>query len=60
MEEYTKDQIEEFKIKADKWDALGDKIASFYCDDNGNEFSDDEGGDLVDIGEAAAMAFGFL
>lgn len=56
----TKDQITTWKEKAEKWDQLEKKIEKFYMDDNGNELSDDEGGDLGDIGEAAAMAFGFL
>ncbi len=45
--------------KADKWDALEKKIASFYVPpyDDPEEF---EGGDLLDIGEAAARAFGFM
>ena len=59
---YTEKQIQEWKLKAEKWDALGEKIASFYGNDeddyDGEDF--DGGGDLVDIGEAAAEAFGFL
>jgi len=46
--------------KAKKWDELEQKIAKFYLDDDGNELPDDEGGDLCDIGEAAAIAFGFM
>lgn len=45
-----------YKIKADKWDALDEKIGKFYPDDE----ADEAGGDLCDIGEAAAMAFGYL
>ena len=55
---YTEQQINEWKSKAEKWDALEDKIASFYV--NGDELEDEEGGDLCDIGEVAAAAFGFL
>ena len=55
---YTEQQINEWKSKAEKWDALEDKIASFYVDENGDELED--GGDLCDIGEVAAAAFGFL
>lgn len=51
---------DEWKEKAEKWDALEDKISKFYFDDDGEEKEDDDGGDLCDIGEAAAMAFGFL
>jgi len=48
------------KDKAEKWDKLGEKIATFYTfDEEGNEL-EDEGGDLCDIGEAAASAFGWL
>ncbi len=57
---YTEQQIREWKSKAEKWDALGDKIAAFYVDENGDELEDEEGGDLCDIGEVAAAAFGFL
>ena len=46
-------EINEWKQKADKWDALEKEIAAFYVDEDGN-------GGLVGIGEAAAMAFGFL
>ena len=53
---YTEEQIEEFKKKADKWDALEKKISSFYPDED----SENTIGDLLDIGEAAAIAFGFF
>lgn len=46
--------------KAEKWDALDDKISKFYFDEEGNELGDSEGGDLLDIGESAASAFGYL
>lgn len=59
-ETYTDKQIQEWKAKAEKWDDLDEKIGKFYLDENGEELEDDEGGDLVDIGEAAAMAFGYL
>ena len=55
----TKKQVEGWKAKADKWDALEDKISKFYIDPEGNEWPNEKY-DLVDIGEAAAMAFGFL
>ncbi len=48
------------KTKADQWETLGEKIAAFYVlDEDGNELTD-EGGDLCDIGEAAASAYGWL
>lgn len=53
---YTDKQIAEWKKKSKKWDALGKKIAKFYPEDSEGY----EGGDLCDIGEVAAMAFGWL
>ncbi|HEX8333298.1 MAG TPA: hypothetical protein VF622_11775 [Segetibacter sp.] len=61
---YTESEINEFKKKADKWDALEKQIESVYGKENAEgeweEFDDNEGGDLCDIGEMAAMAFGYL
>ena len=61
---YTEEQIEEFKTKADKWDALEKQIESVYGQENSEgeweEYEGDEGGDLSTIGEMAAMAFGYL
>jgi hypothetical protein len=58
---YTEQQINEWKAKAEKWDALDAKIAKFYFTEDDEEIPDgDEGGDLCDIGEAAASAFGYL
>lgn len=57
---YTPEQIESWKRKAEQWDALEKQISKFYFGDDGEELSDDEGGDLCDIGEVAAMAFGYL
>lgn len=56
----TKEQISIWKIKSEKWDALDEKISKYYVDKDGNELPDDGGGDLADIGEAAAIAFGYL
>jgi len=59
---YTKEQIEGFKHKAEKWDKLEEQISKFYADEDG-EYSEDEpeqDGDLCDIGELAAIAFGFM
>lgn len=56
----TENEIKEWKIKADKWDALKEKIDKFYFDNGGEELEDEDGGNLVDIGEAAAIAFGFM
>lgn len=60
---YTQQQIQEWKTRAKKLDDLGDSIASFYGDEEAGfeeaEF-DEDGPSLVDIGEIAAMAYGFL
>ena len=57
------EEWDKISTKAAKWDALDAKIAKFYpeYDDDGEEVeTDDTGGDLCDIGEVAAMAFGYL
>lgn len=54
---------EQFKIKAEKWDKLGDEIGKYYENDiDDDEENDDEEfeGSLLDIGETAAIAFGYL
>lgn len=43
--------------KASKWDVLDDKISKFYENEDGEVEND---GDLTDIGELAASAFGYL
>lgn len=59
--DYTKEQIEAWKAKAEKWDKLDAEIAKFYVDENEEVWPDgEEPGDLVDIGEAAARAFGYF
>ena len=54
--------ISSYKIKAEKWDKLSEKIAKCYVDENGDELSeeDSEDIDLGTIGEIAARAFGWL
>ena len=56
--------IEKYKIKSEKWDKLDEKIGKFYendIDDEENEDGEDEDeGNLIDIGEVAAIAFGYL
>lgn len=49
------EQIADWKRKAEKWDSLGDKISKFYPEEN-----EEAPGDLTDIGELAARAFGWL
>lgn len=54
--------LEEFKLlqtKSSKWDALYEKIAIFYGD-GGSDEDTAKSGHLLDIGEAAATAFGYL
>ena len=54
--------IEKYKIKSEKWDKLDEEIGKFYendIDDEENEDGEDEG-NLIDIGEVAAIAFGYL
>lgn len=45
-------EVEDWREKAMKWDALEEKISKFY--------EEDAEGDLTDIGEVAASAFGFM
>ena len=57
-------EIEQIKIKADKWDALDKKIGEFYTDSDGKVCMEGQKpvntGDLCDIGEIAATEFGWL
>jgi len=46
-----------YKTKADQWDQLEQKIAKFYPEEYDQG---EDGGDLCDIGEIAARAFGYL
>lgn len=53
-----KEELKQAKIKAKKWDDLREQIGKYYSEDeHGNQ---EEPGDLGDIGETAALAFGFL
>jgi hypothetical protein len=53
-------EIYKFKIKADKWDKLGEEIGAYYeSDEDDEEWNEDEGS-LLDIGEAASSAYGYL
>lgn len=60
----TTEEYISLKRKAEKWDELGKQIAKFYVPENWDGESDledyDGGGDLGDIGEVAASAFGWL
>jgi hypothetical protein len=52
----TPEEIAEWKEKAGKWDDLDGKIGKYYPEEEGEECR----GDLCDIGEAAAIAFGYM
>lgn len=59
----SKEQIEEWKLKAEKWDKLDESIGKCYpdYDEEGNEIQTEiEDVDLGTIGEIAAKAFGYL
>lgn len=59
--EYTKEQIEAWKSKAEKWDALNAEIGQYYeYDDNGEPLYDEDEADLCTIGEIAAIHLGYL
>lgn len=53
----TVDLLYALQNKADRWDRLGNKIGKFYESDE--EFIEEDG-NLLDIGEIAAIAFGYL
>lgn len=61
---YTNEQIELFKKKADKWDALEKQIEGEYGFTNEagewEEHPENDDHDLCTIGEKAAYAFGYL
>lgn len=58
---YTPDQIEEFKRKANAYDELEKQIAEYYGEENEEgEYEENEDSDLSTIGEIAASHFGFL
>jgi hypothetical protein len=61
--EYTKEQIKEWKAKAEKWDELDAKISKCYCNSDGDYDEDNpeiEDADLCTIGEMAAISFGWM
>ena len=62
--EIEEKEYQELKAKAKKWDDLEKKISSYYGHINSDgewvEHEDENTGDLVDIGEQAAIAFGFM
>lgn len=58
----TDEEINIMMQKANSWDALEKKIAKYYENSEGeyDEDNPEENGDLLDIGEIAARAFGFM
>lgn len=50
---YTNELLEQWRIKAEKWDQLDEKIGAIYADEDREE-------DLITIGEIAASALGYL
>lgn len=46
--------------KAAAWDKLYEAIEKMYFDENGEELNEDEGGDLLMIGETCAIHMGFI
>lgn len=61
-EDFTIEQIEEWKKKADKWDALYKEVSKYYCNTEGeyDEENPERKGDLCDIGEVAASRLGWI
>lgn len=56
-------EINKYKKKSEKWDKLGKEIEKYYESDdeeNDDDEYDIEEGSLLDIGEAAASAYGYL
>lgn len=58
----SKVEFTSIKSKAERWDALDTEIGKYYptYDDEDEEIEPQEEGDLSDIGEAAARAFGYM
>lgn len=48
-----------YQKKSEKWDALDDKIAKCYETAEDSD-EDEDGYDLISVGEIAASAFGYL
>jgi hypothetical protein len=53
-------ELEIITEKAKKYDELAAKIAACYEDEEGDYGEDEEGADLLTIGEIAASHFGYL
>jgi hypothetical protein len=62
------ERLNQLQVISDKWDALDEEIGGFYNPvdlpgdeyDEDSEEDDEEEGNLLGIGEAAATAFGYL
>ena len=51
------------KTKSEKWDKLDEEIGKYYENDTDDDEESEDGeseGSLLDIGETAAIAFGYL
>ncbi len=57
MVEVPKQELKKLRDRSRKYQDLSNEISKFYVDDDGNEIED---GDLCDIGECAAIHFGWL
>jgi hypothetical protein len=58
---YTKEQIETWKHKAEKWDTLDEKIGQYYeYDESGEPLYDEDEADLLTIDEVVVPAFRYL
>jgi len=56
-------EILSMKKKSENWDKLDEEIGKFYendTDDDDENYDEESEGSLLDIGEAAATAFGYL
>ncbi len=53
----SREEFEQLKRRSDSWIKLAGEIEDLYIDESGEPKED---GDLADIGEAAAIAFGWL
>lgn len=57
----TQKEVEQWKKKAEKWDALDKVISEYYIEpgEEGYDAAKDDNG-LLGIGEDAARAFGYM
>jgi len=53
-------RLREAVKKAERWDKLNEKIGKYYQEEQDEDYNDEFEGNLCDIGETAALAFGYL